>query len=96
MPKGERRITELFTKTDKHYILGEETNIGRVASISFRKDIHKTTGHSGMPCYVVAYYNNTVQTVVPYQLMVEYTTDIDRQVDEDVGHVPELPEQEGD
>lgn len=92
MPKEERKITMLFTKTGESHTLGEEDDIGRITSISFRKDIHKTVGHTGLPCYVVAYSNSTVQTIVPYSNMKKYVTDIDRQVDEDVGAVPELPE----
>lgn len=104
MPKEEkRRITELFTEAkvpdpdiNKHYVLGEETNFGRVESISFRRDGHRTLGSFNMPCYVVSYHNSTVQTVIPYHAVLECVTDVDRQVDEDVGRVPELPdEQEG-
>lgn len=93
MSKEQRKITGLLTEVGQHYVLGQEGPTGCVETISFRRDIHKTTGHSGMPCYVIRYVNSTVQTVVPHHAVAEYTTDINRQVDEDIGNVPELPEQ---
>lgn len=92
MPKEDRKITELLTKTGQRYVVGEERNNARVEAISFRKDIHKTIGHSGMPCYIVRYVNSTVQTVIPHHAMMEFATDIGNQTDEDIGSVPELPE----
>lgn len=95
MPKENRKIVKLLTKMNEHYVIGEEVHGSRVGAISFRKDIHKTVGHSGMPCYVIRYVNSTVQTVVPHHDMAEYDTDVyDRQADEDVGSVPELPERD--
>ena len=92
-----RIITRILLKTGPtlRFDLGEEDeSYGRVKSISFRKDIHKTVGHTGLPCYVVQFVNSKVQVVIPHSNMANYTTDEMPENDEDVGNTPDLPDAE--
>lgn len=86
MPKEERKIIELFTTDGIRYTVGEE----EVEFISFRKDIHHTVGHSGMPCYIVKHANSTIQLIVPLHSMSWYRTDAVVAIE--AADVPELPE----
>jgi len=89
---AKRIITTLIT-ADEQFVLGEETNRGRVEGISFRGDRHKTTGASYVNCYVVTFLGSTLEVVIPLHSVKHLTTDLtDGDNDEDVGHTPELPD----
>lgn len=92
------RITELFLEpvdgmehVASQFIVGEESgNYGRVKSIEFKGTSHGTTGHIGMPTYVVT-FEDGVRKGVPYERMIETTVDTGkRPTDEDVGTAPAL------
>jgi len=74
---------------DQTVVLGEEfENFGRVNGISFRGTIHKTTGSTGLPCYILTFENSDVQAIIPREKVVYLTTDNAKQN----AAVPELPE----
>lgn len=85
----QRKITAIEKLDGFVYTVGEEN----VEAISFRKHKHKTFGHSGLPCYVVRYVDNDEQTIIPLHSMAEYTTVLEKIVDEDVGNAPKPPEE---
>lgn len=94
------KITELFLEPADgnpmiatQFIVGEEVgNYGRVKNIEFRNTNHGTTGHTGMPCYVIT-FESGIRKGVPYERMTETTVDTGkRPTDEDVGAAPPLPE----
>lgn len=94
------KITELFLEpvdgmdnVINQFIVGEEAgNYGRVKSIEFKGTNHGTTGHTGMPSYIIS-FESGIRKGVPYERMVETTVDTGkRNDDEDVGAAPPLPE----
>lgn len=91
---GAKLITKLsFTHGDVINLGEEYDNYGRVSSISFRGQNHKTTGSTGMPCYVLQFNNSTVQMVVPHSNVKYVLTDDNNQPVEDGANVPDLPEE---
>jgi len=94
------KITELFLEPVDgldnlpcQFVVGEgAANYGRVKGIEFKGTNHGTTGHTGMPSYIIS-FDSGVRVGVPYERMVQTTVDTNKKhADEDVGAIPPLPD----